>query len=137
MMAADKRNTAQALREFLSLGETMILLDAAAPGVVVPSQFASETELRLKLSWRYKDVSLVITDEVVSATLSFSGEPHRCTIPYAAMHAMVGMDQPVSAALTAIGFAFVDGWMTNRKEQARPQPVAGRATRPTHLRVVK
>jgi len=75
----DKRQT---LLHFLERGVTMVHLDARKPGVVVPSQYAQEPHLRLNLSYRYNIPDLEMGERRVQATLSFSGRPFRCLLPW-------------------------------------------------------
>ena len=80
--APDKRQT---LLHFLERGVTMVHLDARKDGVVVPPQYAQEPHLRLNLSYRYNIPDLEMSDRRVQATLSFSGRPFRCLLPWSSI----------------------------------------------------
>jgi stringent starvation protein B len=75
----------ETLLAFLARGVTMIHLDARRPGVMVPAQYADDAHLRLNLSYRYSIPDLDINDRHVQATLSFSGRPFRCILPWEAV----------------------------------------------------
>ena len=75
----------QTLLQFLARGVAMVHLDARRPGVLVPKQFVGEAHLRLNLSYRYNIRDLVIDEQHVQATLSFSGRPFQCKLPWPAV----------------------------------------------------
>lgn len=72
----------QTLQQYLQRGVTMVHLDARRPGVLVPPQYATEAHLRLNLSYRYHIPDFEIDDRRVQATLSFSGSPFQCVLPW-------------------------------------------------------
>jgi stringent starvation protein B len=72
----------QTLLQYLQRGVTMVHLDARRPGVLVPPQYATEAHLRLNLSYRYHIPDFEIDDRRVQATLSFSGSPFQCVLPW-------------------------------------------------------
>jgi stringent starvation protein B len=78
----------QTLLAFLSRGVAMVHLDARQPGVLVPEQFKSDAHLRLNLSYRYGLPEFEIGDEQIVATLSFSGRPFHCVLPWDAVFAV-------------------------------------------------
>ena len=75
----------EVLLAFLQRGVAMVHLDARRPGVSVPVQYRDEAHLRLNLSYRYGIPDMVIGDEQVRATLSFSGYPFYCIVPWEAV----------------------------------------------------
>jgi len=75
----------QTLLAFLERGVAMLHLDARRSGVVVPLQYAHEAHLRLNLSYRYSIPDMIVDDGSVQATLSFSGKPFRCQLPWPAI----------------------------------------------------
>jgi stringent starvation protein B len=75
----------QVLLALLERGIAMVHLDARRPGVSVPAQFAAEPHLRLNLSYRFGIPDLVVDDEKVQATLSFSRQPFQCVMPWPAI----------------------------------------------------
>ena len=72
----------QTLLQYLQRGVAMVHLDARRPGVVVPPQYADDAHLRLNLSYRYSIPDLEIDERRVQATLSFSGTPFHCILPW-------------------------------------------------------
>jgi stringent starvation protein B len=80
--APDKRQT---LLHFLERGVTMVHLDARKEGVIVPPQYAQEPHLRLNLSYKYNIPDFDMSDRRIQATLSFSGSPFRCLLPWSSI----------------------------------------------------
>jgi stringent starvation protein B len=76
------------LLTLLDEGKVLVRLDARAEGVDVPPMLRDEAELGLNLSYRFAG-PLRVEDEGVAATLSFSGEPYACYVPFTAVYAMV------------------------------------------------
>jgi len=72
----------QTLLQYLQRGVTMVHLDARRPGVVVPPQYAGEAHLRLNLCYRYSIPDFEIDERRIQATLSFSGTPFQCVLPW-------------------------------------------------------
>jgi stringent starvation protein B len=72
----------QTLLQYLQRGVTMVHLDARRPGVLVPPQYATDAHLRLNLSYRYHIPDFEIDDRHIQATLSFSGSPFQCVLPW-------------------------------------------------------
>jgi stringent starvation protein B len=70
------------LLQYLQRGVTMVHLDARRPGVVVPPQYAGDAHLRLNLSYRYSIPDFEIDERRIQATLSFSGAPFQCILPW-------------------------------------------------------
>lgn len=79
------------LREWLSTGMTIIHLDSRFPGVDLPPAAIRASEaadhVRISLSWQFR-VPLSLDSDAVRATLSFSGVPHDCVIPWDAIYAI-------------------------------------------------
>jgi stringent starvation protein B len=72
----------QTLLQYLQRGVAMVHLDARRSGVIVPPQYARDAHLRLNLSYRYAIPDFEIDDRRIQATLSFSGAPFQCTLPW-------------------------------------------------------
>jgi stringent starvation protein B len=72
----------QTLLQYLQRGVTMVHLDARRPGVIVPPQYSTDAHLRLNLSYRYAIPDFEIDDRRIQATLSFSGAPFQCILPW-------------------------------------------------------
>ena len=81
-MAARVPSKKQTLLQYLQRGVAMVHLDARRAGVVVPSRYAEEAHLRLNLSYRYSIPDFEIDERRIQATLSFSGAPFQCILPW-------------------------------------------------------
>ena len=81
-MASRVPSKRQTLLQYLQRGVTMVHLDARRPGVIVPPQYAGDAHLRLNLSYRYAIPDFQIDDRRIQATLSFSGAPFQCILPW-------------------------------------------------------
>jgi stringent starvation protein B len=119
-MASRVPSKRQTLLQYLQRGVTMVHLDARRPGVIVPPQYAGDAHLRLNLSYRYAIPDFQIDERRIQATLSFSGAPFQCILPWESIfgitsHAGDGLvwpeDLPTEVMQTL-----------SRPEQA-PQPV--------------
>ena len=98
----------------------MVHLDARRPGVIVPPQYSHDAHLRLNLSYRYAIPDFQIDERRIQATLSFSGAPFQCILPWESIfgitsHAGDGQvwpeDLPTEVMQTL-----------SRPEQTPPQP---------------
>jgi stringent starvation protein B len=110
----------QTLLAFLSRGVAMVHLDARRPGVMVPEQFKSDGHLRLNLSYRYGLPEFEIGDDEITATLSFSGRPFHCVLPWDAVFA-------VTSSGTAEGQVWPEDLPTDAERafaERQRQPVA-------------
>jgi stringent starvation protein B len=87
--------------KLLAEGDTMLCLDARCQGVRVPPQHAHDPALRLILNMNFPQ-PIEITEDGISARLSFGGRRFSCFIPMAALWAafnpqtMQGMMWPES-----------------------------------------
>ena len=72
----------QTLLQYLQRGVTMVHLDARRAGVIVPPQYANDAHLRLNLCYRYHIPDFEIDERRIQATLSFSGTPFQCVLPW-------------------------------------------------------
>jgi len=72
----------QTLLQYLQRGVTMVHLDARRAGVIVPPQYANDAHLRLNLCYRYSIPDFEIDERRIQATLSFSGAPFQCILPW-------------------------------------------------------
>jgi stringent starvation protein B len=118
----DKRQT---LLHFLERGVAMVHLDARKPGVEVPPQYAQEAHLRLNLSYRYNIPDLDLNERRIQATLSFSGRPFRCLLPWGSIfgitsHAGEGQVWPED-----LPGEVMEGIATHRDPKA-PEPAHGK-----------
>ena len=81
-MSARVPSKKQTFLQYLQRGVTMVHLDARRPGVIVPPQYAGDAHLRLNLSYQYSIPDFEIDDRRIQATLSFSGAPFQCILPW-------------------------------------------------------
>ncbi|HSK03587.1 MAG TPA: ClpXP protease specificity-enhancing factor SspB [Kofleriaceae bacterium] len=84
--APDKRRTLEAL---LARGPVLVHVDARRDEVSVPSRFRADPSLVLRFGYDLSPAitDLQIDDDAVSGTLTFSGQPHRCVLPWTAVYA--------------------------------------------------
>jgi stringent starvation protein B len=84
--APDKRRT---LEELLARGPVLVHVDARRAEVSVPPRFRADPSLVLRFGHNLSPpiTDLVVDDEAVSGTLTFSGQPHRCVLPWTAVYA--------------------------------------------------
>ena len=84
--APDKRTTLEAL---LAHGAVLIHVDARRAEVSVPQRFRADPSLVLRFGYNLDPAitDLVIDDEGLSGTLTFSGQPYRCVLPWTAVYA--------------------------------------------------
>lgn len=75
------------LEAMLAKGMTMVQVDCTLPGVRVPDTFVGISNLNLNFSYKFAAGDLLLTDEELSQTLSFSGRNHQVTIPLRAIQA--------------------------------------------------
>jgi stringent starvation protein B len=87
-MESPPRSKREILERLLDRGMVMVTLDARRPGVDVPSRFQEEPQLRLNLSHRFGQ-PMDVNDWGVHATLTFSGVPHACKLPWSAIYQMI------------------------------------------------
>jgi stringent starvation protein B len=94
MNPEERPSKRDAFAAFLREGWVSLHLDARRPGVVVPPAFSSEPHLVLQYG-RNMPIpipDLEVTDEGVSATLSFSRAPHRTHVPWSAIYVVACTD---------------------------------------------
>ena len=86
-----KKEVALALLEQTT---AFVHLDPRLQGVVVPMTFKSrgQLELQVGLNMAVPIPDLRVEDDGLSCTLSFSGRPFWCSIPWSAVYAVVGED---------------------------------------------
>lgn len=84
----DKRTV---IDELLGKGPVLIHLDARRSDVAVPERFRSEAKLVLRFGHGLTPPipDLTVDDHGISASLTFSGTPFRCVLPWAAIYAAV------------------------------------------------
>ena len=90
-MAKTSPDKEAVILKLLAEGDTMLCLDARAPGVHVPPQHAQNPSLRLILNLNFPH-PIDITAEGISANLSFGGRRFACYIPMEALWAAFNPD---------------------------------------------
>jgi stringent starvation protein B len=85
---ADRPSKLVAFRAFLQEGWVSVHLDARHPDVVLPPELAGTPHLVLQygLNMPIPIPDLEVTELGISATLSFSRQPHRTKIPWSAVY---------------------------------------------------
>ena len=71
--------------EFVDAGMVSVTMDSTAPGVSVPPQFRGRPELVLNFSLRFYIEDFTYDEHAICASLSFSGSPYYCIIPWGAV----------------------------------------------------
>ena len=71
--------------EFVDAGMVSVTLDSTAPGVCVPPQFEGRPELVLNFSHRFYIEDFTYDEHAICASLSFSGSPFYCVVPWKAV----------------------------------------------------
>jgi stringent starvation protein B len=86
----DRPSKKDAFLALLRAGWASLHIDARCSGVVVPAPFSSQAHLVLQYgrNMPIPITDLEITDEGVSATLSFGRVPHRTYVPWHAVYAV-------------------------------------------------
>ena len=121
-LAAEKRVK---VVELLTDGVTQIHLDPRKAGMGLPEHLKGDTVVVLNLSWRFDGSEMDITDDAVSATLSFGGKPLRVVVPWASVFAATNKR-------TGNGHLWQDDAPAGVVALSVPAPKA----RPRHLRLV-
>ncbi len=75
------------LLSLLSEGDAMVCLDARLPDVMVPKAYKTDPSLNLIFNLNFRR-PIDIQKEGIYVTLSFSGRPHKCEIPFTAIWAI-------------------------------------------------
>lgn len=90
MDESERPSKKEAFLALLHAGWASLHLDARCPGVVVPAPFSSQAHLVLQYgrNMPIPITDLEVTEEGISATLSFSRVPHRTYVPWSAVYAI-------------------------------------------------
>jgi stringent starvation protein B len=90
MDESERPSKKEAFLALLHAGWASLHLDARGAGVVVPAPFSSQAHLVLQYgrNMPIPITDLEVTDEGLSATLSFSRVPHRTYVPWSAVYAI-------------------------------------------------
>ncbi len=86
-MEEESKNKYDLLMHLLSEGDAMVCLDARQDGVDVPKSHQGNPALSLVFNLDFKR-PIEVTHEGIFATLSFSGRPHKCVLPFEAVWAI-------------------------------------------------
>ena len=84
--APDKRKTLESL---LARGPVLVHVDARRAEVAVPPRFRADPSLVLRFGYSLSPAirDLAIDDEAIRGTLTFSGQPFHCVLPWTAVYA--------------------------------------------------
>jgi stringent starvation protein B len=84
--APDKKRTLEAL---LERGPVLVHVDARRAEVIVPSRFRADPSLVLRFGYQLSPAitDLSVGDDAIAGTLTFAGQPFRCTLPWTAVYA--------------------------------------------------
>jgi stringent starvation protein B len=77
--------------QLLEQGAILVHVDPRRTGVSVPTAFGTDPKLVLRFGYGLTPAipDLDLGEEALSGTLSFSGQPHRCILPWSAVYAVV------------------------------------------------
>lgn len=75
--------------KFIDLGMVSVTLDPGGPGVSVPDQFVGRPQLVLNFSHRFYIDDFTYDEHAVCASLSFSGQPFYCVVPWIAVQVLL------------------------------------------------
>lgn len=75
--------------KFIDLGMVSVTLNPEVDGVCVPPQFVDKSELILNFSHRFFIEDFTYDERAVCASLSFSGRPFYCVVPWGAVKMML------------------------------------------------
>lgn len=84
--APDKRRT---LEELLARGPVLVHVDARRAEVSVPARFRADASLVLRFGYHLTPAigDLTVDDDAIAGSLTFSGQPFRCILPWTAVYA--------------------------------------------------
>ena len=87
-MTANESNKRETMESFLAEGMVQVLLDSRREGVEVPDHLKGDPMLRLNISGRF-GLPLEVDDWGIHATLTFSGDPFECKLPWPSVYIML------------------------------------------------
>ena len=130
-----KKEVALALLERSNDRGIYVHLDPRRPGVTVPPWFKKQPQLVLQigLNMAIPIPDLRLDDDGMRCTLSFSGSPFYCVVPWSVVFAIVGDDArgmvwpddvPVEVSRQAAPPRPVEAPARARKEDWKPEPAA-------------
>ena len=84
--APDKRKTLESL---LARGPVLVHVDARRAEVAVPPRFRADPSLVLRFGYTLSPAirDLTVDDDAIAGTLTFSGQPFHCVLPWTAVYA--------------------------------------------------
>ena len=138
--APDKRRTVEQL---LARGPVLVHVDARRAEVAVPARFRADASLVLRFGYTLTPaiVDLAVDDDAISGTLTFSGQPFHCVLPWTAVYAaMVEGEQRGTVWPEDVPEDVLTGSDPAAAAPPAPPPPkedSGRAKRATHLKLVE
>ena len=94
-------NKKEVFEEFLDRGTVQVHVMVIHPGVVGVPNDTGVPGLALNYDMRFKNPpipDLEITDDGISATLSFNQRQHKTFVPWVAVNLIVGMDDSIAVS---------------------------------------
>lgn len=76
-------------KKYIEQGMVSVTLDPRIEGVSVPDHFVNRPELVLNFSYRFFIDDFAFNEHAVCASLSFSGRPFFCVVPWGAVKMML------------------------------------------------
>src|SRR5205823_10148124 len=135
--APDKRKTLESL---LTRGPVLVHVDARRSEVAVPARFRADPSLVLRFGYKLTPTiaDLTVDDEAIAGTLTFSGQPFHCVLPWTAVYAaMVEGEQRGTVWPEDVP----DDVLTGVADATSPPPAktdeVPRAKRNSHLKLVE
>jgi hypothetical protein len=121
----------------LERSEARVHLDARRPGVRLPQRLLGDGHVRLDYGYGLRPPipDIEVTDEGISATLSFSQRPFATFVPWSAVYLIADFDGNGAVWQEDIPADLLEGGPGS--EPPTPEPPKPNRPRPSHLKLVK
>ena len=112
------------LEEALNRGKVYLHVNPSVEGVSLPASLMGRDRVPLVVAWGAPGIELDLGDEVIAATLRFSGEPFRCVIPWPSLLAIISAHPEPAPARPQKSprLEVVEGGSDERKEKREGRP---------------
>jgi hypothetical protein len=116
--------------DLLARAHAFVILDGRAAGVELPDFLRGDAKVVLQLGYHLPVPipDLAVTDDGITATLSFRRAPHTVRVPWSAVYAIGDGEHPAAV--------FIDS-LPRDLPQNEPEPPPPPAKRGSHLKLVK
>ncbi len=123
----------------LERAEARVHLDARRAGVVLPDRLRGDGHVRLDYGYGLQPPipDLLIDDEGIHATLSFSRVPFATFVPWSAVYLIADFDGNGAVWQEDIPTDLLEVTETPSEPPPDPKPASGKRPRPSHLKLVK